>query len=111
MKRAGMLKLRKFSTPMASVKATATSAYTLPSIRPFTSCCSSMLGHVSHDALRAREQLPEEPHGGAEGACADVPEERVVDGAQLRHQSFDAPASSGAHADQRAPGIMRIGPL
>jgi hypothetical protein len=38
----GMLKLRKLSTPIASVNATATSAYTLPSTSPLTSCCSSM---------------------------------------------------------------------
>src|SRR3954471_25094812 len=109
MKSPGRLKLRKLSTPIASVNATATSAYTLPSTRPLTSCCSIMLGDMRHHALGAGDDLLEELHGVRERAGRHVSEESVVDGAQLRHQLLDALAPGGGHAEQRAARIMRIG--
>src|SRR2546423_11457696 len=111
MKRPGMLKLRKFSTPIASVNATATSAYALPSISPLTSCCSSMFLNQSHYLLGAIEQLLQKARGAAERRRADVAEEGVVDGAQLRHQFVDAAPAGGGDADQRAARIVRVGAL
>src|SRR5712691_6220256 len=93
MNKPGMLKLRKLSTPIASVNATATSAYTLPSTSPLTSCCSSMpclaMGDVRHGLRRAVGQLVEKALGAAERAGADVPEEQIVDFPHLGNQRFD----------------------
>src|SRR5688572_2907628 len=111
MKSAGMLKLRKFNTPIASVNATATSAYTLPSIRPLTSCCSSMLRHVLHRPLGAGQELLEEAHGLPERLPADVREKGVVDAAQLRQKRLESPAARGRHAEEDASRIVRIGAL
>jgi len=49
-----------------------------------------MLGDVLHHAFGPRAELLQELHGVRERARADMREERIVDGAQLRYQALDA---------------------
>src|SRR4051812_47187372 len=106
MNRPGMLKLRKFRMPIVRVKATATSAYTLPSINPLTICCSSTASLAMRD-VREREggafgQLVQEALGVAERRTGHVPEEEVVDLADLGDERLDALSAGGGQAKEGA---------